>query len=445
MSNRRQFLTRAGLLSLAGIAASFPETRALQLVDYKALVVVFLSGGYDGNNVLLPVDAAYGDYSKARTALALPKDSLVSLSGTHMGHKFALSPGMRAMAGLFEQKRMAVVANVGALVEPTTVSQVLNRTAKLPPFMGSHAEQQQWVQGWMGDADQTGWGGRMVDLLPQSLTARQPLVAMGGNYTSVLPNNASLSFANSNSNANWGRVNLLNATDPAANRVEWASRLQSGNAYEAEFVRSMKTSYSDSIDFALGQKNGPTPTGVFPDKQIGRDLKFLAKHIPYSKQAGSMRQVFLVEDGGYDTHVEQLSSTVGLDARLKDVADSISAFDMSMQAQGMGAQVLTIVISEFGRTLDPASGVGSDHAWGNHWFAVGGAVKGGLVYGQNFPSLVNGGADDSSDSKRGYWVPQFSSDQFIADIGLWMGLSAAQVTVAMPNLANFKVPTVGYL
>ncbi|NBT91651.1 MAG: DUF1501 domain-containing protein [Betaproteobacteria bacterium] len=433
MSNRRQFLTRAGLLSLAGIAASFPETRALQLVDYKALVVVFLSGGYDGNNVLLPVDAAYGDYSKARTALALPKDSLVSLSGTHMGHKFALSPGMRAMAGLFEQKRMAVVANVGA------------RTAKLPPFMGSHAEQQQWVQGWMGDADQTGWGGRMVDLLPQSLTARQPLVAMGGNYTSVLPNNASLSFANSNSNANWGRVNLLNATDPAANRVEWASRLQSGNAYEAEFVRSMKTSYSDSIDFALGQKNGPTPTGVFPDKQIGRDLKFLAKHIPYSKQAGAMRQVFLVEDGGYDTHTEQLSSTVGLDARLKDVADSIGAFDTSMQALGMGSEVLTIVISEFGRTLDPAAGVGSDHAWGSHWFAVGGAVKGGLVYGQNFPSLVNGGVDDSSDSKRGYWVPQFSSDQFIADIGLWMGLSAAQVTVAMPNLANFKAPTVGYL
>jgi len=445
MSNRRQFLTRAGLLSLAGIAASFPETRALQLADYKALVVVFLSGGYDGNNVLMPVDAAYGDYSKARTALALPKDSLVSLSGTHMGHKFALSPGMRAMAGLFEQKRMAVVANVGALVEPTTVSQVLNRTAKLPPFMGSHAEQQQWVQGWMGDADQTGWGGRMVDLLPQSLTARQPLVAMGGNYTSVLPNNASLSFANSNSNANWGRVNLLNATDPAANRVEWASRLQSGNAYEAEFVRSMKTSYSDSIDFALGQKNGPTPTGVFPDKQIGRDLKFLAKHIPYSKQAGAMRQVFLVEDGGYDTHTEQLSSTVGLDARLKDVADSIGAFDTSMQALGMGSEVLTIVISEFGRTLDPAAGVGSDHAWGSHWFAVGGAVKGGLVYGQNFPSLVNGGVDDSSDSKRGYWVPQFSSDQFIADIGLWMGLSAAQVTVAMPNLANFKVPTVGYL
>jgi uncharacterized protein (DUF1501 family) len=352
---------------------------------------------------------------------------------------------MRAMATLFEQKRMAVVSNVGALVEPTTVSQVLNRTAKLPPFMGSHAEQQQWVQGWMGDADQTGWGGRMVDLLPQSLTARQPLVAMGGNYTSVLPNNAPLSFANSNSNANWGRVNLLNSTDLAANRVEWASRLQSGNAYEAEFVRSMKTAYADSIDFALGQKNGPAPAGVFPEKQIGRDLKFLAKHIPYSKQAGSMRQVFLVEDGGYDTHTEQLSSTVGLDARLKDVADSISAFDTSLQALGMGSEVLTVVISEFGRTLDPAAGIGSDHAWGNHWFAVGGAVKGGVVYGQNFPSLVNGGVDDSSDSKRGYWVPQFSSDQFIADIGMWMGLSAAQVTAAMPNLANFKAPTVGYL
>lgn len=445
MITRRQCLARAGWLSLAGLAANLPDTHALSLADYKALVVVFLSGGYDGNNVVVPVDAAYGDYSKARAALALPKDGLVGLSGSYMGHKFALSPGMRAMATLFEQKRMAVIANVGALVEPTTVSQVLNRSAKLPPFMGSHAEQQQWVQGWMGDADQTGWGGRMIDLLPASLTAREPLVAMGGNYTSVLPQNAPLSFANSNSNANWGRVNLLSTTDPAAARVEWASRLQSGNAYEAEFVRSMRTAYSDSIDFALGQKNGPTPSGVFPDKQIGRDLKFLAKHIPYSKQAGSLRQIYLVEDGGYDTHTDQLSSTVGLDARLKDVADSVAAFDTSMQSLGMGADVLTIVISEFGRTLDPAAGVGSDHAWGNHWFAVGGAVKGGVVYGQNFPALVNGGVDDSSDSKRGYWVPQYSSDQFIGDIGVWMGLSAAQLVTAMPNLANFKVPTVGYL
>jgi len=148
---------------LAGLGATLAGIRDVQAADYKALVVVFLSGGFDGNNVLIPVDGAYSDYAKARPVLALPKDSLVSLSGSHIGHKFALSPANRALARLFEQKRLAVVANAGALVQPTTMDQIRNNTAKLPPFMGSHTEQEQWIQGWMGAEDLSGWGGRALD------------------------------------------------------------------------------------------------------------------------------------------------------------------------------------------------------------------------------------------------------------------------------------------
>jgi uncharacterized protein (DUF1501 family) len=190
--------------------------------------------------------------------------------------------------------------------------------------------------------------------------------------------------------------------------------------------------------------------GTFPDSQIGRDLRFLAKQLPYSKQAGARRQVYLVQDGGYDTHTDQLStdmSNPGLETRLNAVATRMNAFDASIQAAGMNNDVITVVMSEFGRTLDPAAGAGSDHAWGNHWFALGGPVKGGVVYGNTFPTLQTGGPDDASsyDPKRGQWIPQFSSDQFMADLIQWMGLTPAQAVAVMPNLLNFPTKTIGFI
>ncbi|MBU3740305.1 MAG: DUF1501 domain-containing protein [Rhodoferax sp.] len=450
MMDRRQFLAHAGAVSMAGVGASLLGAKSVQAADFKALVVVFLSGGFDGNNMLVPVDAAYGDYAAARPSLALPKDSLVRLQGTHIGHQFGLSPAMGPLASLFAQQRMAVVANVGALVQPTTVAQVRDRTAKLPPFLGSHAEQEQWTQGWMGDENRSGWGGRVLDQLPADMRNRQPLIALARDYTALLANVAPLSLANSNASANWGRASLTSTTDPLANRVEWASRMQSGNAYEAEFARSLRSSYLDSLEFAKGQQYGAAPSGNFPDKQIGRDLRFAARHMAYSKQAGARRQIYLVQDGGYDTHTGQLltdGSNPGLEARLSDVVGSLTAFDDSIRSAGMGSEVLTVVMSEFGRTLDPAAGAGSDHAWGNHWFVLGDMVKGGVVYGSAFPTLKTGGVDDASlyEPKRGQWVPQFSSDQFVADAARWLGLSAEQTLAAMPNLANFAARTIGYI
>jgi uncharacterized protein (DUF1501 family) len=450
MINRRNFLQHAGAVSLAGIGATLAGIQNVQAADYKALVVVFLSGGFDGNNVLIPVDGAYNDYAKARPVLALPKDSLVNLSGSHIGHQFALSPANRALASLFEQKRMAVVANAGALVQPTTIDQMRNNTAKLPPFMGSHAEQEQWIQGWMGAEDLTGWGGRAMDAMSAEMKTRQPLVALSRDYTAVVSSSTTLSLANSNGGSNWGRAQLNQDDNIYRQRIEWASRLQSSNTYEYEFTRSLRAAYLDTVEFAKGQANGPDPVGMFPDMQIGRDLRFLAKHLPYSKQAGARRQVYLVQDGGYDTHTGQLSNDTnnpGLETRMSDVANSVSAFDASMQAAGMNNDVVTVIMSEFGRTLDPAAGAGSDHAWGNHWFAVGGPVKGGVVYGNTFPTLQTGGPDDASmyDPKRGQWIPQFSSDQFMSDIVRWLGLTPAQTLAILPNLANFSNKTIGFI
>lgn len=446
MMQRRSFLQHAGSLGLLGLTGTLASVRHASAADYKAVVVVYLSGGYDGNNALIPTDGAYSDYSRARPSLALPKDSLVGLSGTHIGHSFALSPAMRPLAELFEQKRLAVIANAGALVAPTTMSQYRERSVKLPPFMGSHSEQQSWVQGWMGDANRSGWGGRTMDLLaPQG---KQPLVAMTSDYTAVFANQAPLSLANSGSNSNWGNVNLLSDSDLGRQQVEWVSRMQSGNAYEREFAHSLRVAYLDSIEFAKGQMAGLEPTGNFPDVSIGRDLRYLARHLQYSKMTGATRQIYLVQDGGYDTHSGQLNTgetNPGLERMLSNTAASVAALDQSIRSAGMDGEVTIVIMSEFGRTLSPTD-TGSDHAWGNHWFALGGMVQGGKVYGDSFPSLQVGGPDDASwEPRRGWWLPQYSSDQFVADFVRWMGLTPEQTQSVMPNLANFKRQTIGYI
>jgi uncharacterized protein (DUF1501 family) len=297
----------------------------------------------------------------------------------------------------------------------------------------------------MGDEDTSGWGGRAMDVMPADMKNFQPLVALARDYTAVLGNRTSLSLANSGSGSRWGNADLSDASNLMRQRVQWASRLQSGNAYDSEFSRSLRAAYNDTVQFALGQSYGTAPAGTFADAQIGRDLRYLARHLAYSKQTGARRQIYLVQDGSnYDTHVDQLSTSTGLEMNIGEVTNSLVAFDKSVQAYGMNNDVITVVMSEFGRTVDPASGGGSDHAWGNHWFAMGGPVKGGVIYGNTFPTLQTGGVDDASLYKpyRGQWIPQFSSDQFMADL---LGLTPAQALAVMPNLVNFPKKTIGFI
>jgi len=452
-THRRLVLSGFAAVSVASVGAVLAPISTVFAADYKAIVVVFLGGGHDGNNVLVPMDGAYFDYAKSRPSLAIPRDSLLRLSGSHIGHVFGFTPSIKELHDLFERKRLAVIANVGALIEPTTVGKVLNRATKLPPFLGSHTDQEQWIQGWMGDEDRTGWGGRSMDLLPSSMRDRQPLVSLTREYTALLAKSTPLSLTESDTASNWGFVNLNDMRDPMARRVEWATRLQATNLYEREFIRSTRSAYLDTLEFSASQQNAPNLTGLFQKSQFSRlpqDLSFVAKHISYSKSNGATRQFYLVRDPGYDTHAEQLSTgdaLPGLDRRLQVVSQALGAFDKSIIDLGLDTQVLTLVISEFGRTLDPSAGAGSDHAWGNHWLALGGAVKGGAVYGSSFPTLITGGVDDASifAPMRGQWVPQYSSDQFIADAMRWVGLSGDQVVSAMPNLANFRDHGIGYI
>jgi uncharacterized protein (DUF1501 family) len=445
---RRTFLGAAGA-GLAGLAGVLAGTRQVQAADYKAVVVVFLNGGHDGNNMLVPTDGAYSDYQRSRPPLALLKDSLVALPGTQLGHTLGLPPSLQPLKALYDQQRLAFIVNAGPLIEPTTVSAVLNNTARVPPFLFSHPEQARIVQGWTGDADPSGWGGRAMEQIDPALRPRQPLVALGGESTLVTATTMPLSLGNSwQTSANWGMADLENTSSTHTQRVAWLGRLQSANLYEQEYARSLRAAFDDTVDFGRGQRLGPAPSGNFGSTDAARELRFLARHIPYAKTAGARRQIYQVAFGRYDTHANQNStdtSNPGMEIQLRELADALVAFDQSMRSLGMDREVTVLVVSEFGRTLDPASGPGSDHAWGNHWMAMGGAVKGGKLYGQAFPRLILGGPDDAANNRRGYWVPQFATDQVAADLLQWLGLTPQQTLNALPYLGNFPVRSVGYL
>ena len=179
-------------------------------------------------------------------------------------------------------------------------------------------------------------------------------------------------------------------------------------------------------------------------------MRFFAQTLPYYKASGSTRQVYFTEWGSFDTHANQrnTANTSGnddQDSQLSQLADALAAFDQAIRAAGMGNEVAVFVTSEFNRTLDPAAGNGSDHAWGSHWMVMGGQVNGAKMYGDKFPSLVLGGVDDAHNGKRGYWVPQMSSDQVAADLLLWLGLPQDKLTEVMPNLKNFAKKSVGFM
>jgi uncharacterized protein (DUF1501 family) len=416
------------------------------------LVVVFLNGGNDGNDVLVPTDAAYDDYAKARPSIAIKKDALKAFSSKQLGHSLALNPAMSALMPLYNSGKLAFLTNVGPLIEPTTVSDVLNNRAKIPPFLFSHPEQVSTVQGWMGDEDQSGWGGRALEVLGSGSPLKAPLVSVdNGGQTLVRGRRSRILSGDSWGQRNLGWANLTDKNNEWTQIVESISRLQSPNKLQAEHSKAFRGVFTDASELALGFEKTPVPKGNFANNSsIARQLKFTAQATHFYKMAGASRQIYAIQWGGFDTHVNQRSddpnsTTISQDTQLSELSAALVAFQDSLEANGMSKEVTVLVTSEFGRTLDPAAGLGSDHAWGSHWWVIGGDVKGAQIYGNKFPSLVLGGVDDGDPGKRGYWVPQYSSDQVAGDLLQWLGLPSSRFVDVMPRLANFTKKTVGFM
>ena len=440
MNNRRTVLKMATLAA----ASRFGAMNAFaQGQDYKALVCVFLFGGNDANNTVIPQGTEYTAYRAIRGSLALPDHSAQPLAVTAAaGASYALSSGLQAIHPLWAQGKLSVVANVGMLVQPTTRAQYLAGLTPVPSNLFSHSDQVVQMQaGTPNSSAGSGWAGRVADAVVHLNAAASfpPAVSMAGQQIFCKGNavqSASLIPGfdmQLNGMAMW-------PPEAAAARVQGLQAvlaLDSGSV----LVQAANKVRQDAVALSglLKGLAGGTPLAAqFPGTSIGNQLKQVAQIIRLRSQIGLKRQVFFCAVDGFDTHSGQTWNHWNL---LTQLSQALAAFQLATEEMGIADRVTAFTESEFGRTLQP-SGSGTDHGWGGHHLVLGGAVRGGDLYGR-MPVMALGGPDDAG--TRGVWIPTTSLDQYGATLAKWFGLDAGALAQVFPNLAKFDTPDLGFM
>ena len=421
-----------------------PRSRAAA-VDYRALVVLVLAGGVDGHHMLVPLDAGYGDYQRSRTSLAMVKSSLVPLSGKVSGRSFGLHPALGAWAPLYAAGRLAFVANAGPLIQPVTAAQVMAGTAPVPMFLMSHYDQALLQQGRDPLIHlSSGWAGRGVEALPREL--HNPLAAMDLSLGSVVARGPStLPAALRTGYVNWAWLDFSDPHSRGTLTLRQLAANQSTNAYQAQYLRTFQAALEADLLQSRLIPRAVTPTQDFGGSQLGDHLRQLASMLPVFVAEGFRRQVFAVNWGRFDTHDGQRGTgQYAHDTQFADLAQAVAAFDAAVHMHGLGENVTVLMLTDFGRTLRTSSGGGSEHAWGTHLFALGGAVAGGTVHGI-FPDLTLGGPDDFDVDKGGRHVPTTSTDQVAASVLRWLGVPAERLNDIVPYLHHFASPTIALM
>ncbi|MYF69552.1 MAG: DUF1501 domain-containing protein [Proteobacteria bacterium] len=444
--SRREFLQATG----AGLVATSPVVGLTQMAtpagsfsDYRALVCVFLFGGNDSFNMLVPrSDAEYNVYSRSRQNLAIDRSALLPISpliqdGAHYG----LHPNMGAIQTLFDSARVAFVTNVGPLIEPTTKEQYENGSVALPPRLFSHNDQQAQWQSLRGrEPGKTGWAGRVGDLLRRHVSDQQLAtnVSLAGNqlfqaadetvaYT--MGRNGPIPFTGMRGDA--GRNPQRRAVFQRILGADYDTIYE--RAYRDIQQRAVET--VDRVNAAL--ENAQPLSTAMPSSRLGQQLSTVARLISVREQLNMQRQIFFVSTGGFDSHDDQLVSQPPL---LGDVSESIAAFYRATVELGVASSVTTFTQSDFGRTLT-SNGDGTDHGWGGVQFVVGDAVRGRELYGR-YPRLEIGGPDDV---RRGRLIPSVSADQYAATLARWIGVPDEDLGHVAPHLHNFAQRDLGFL
>lgn len=445
---RRQFLKLSAQLAALGVttagvglgrskrllAAEAPET--LSLTDYKALVCVYLFGGNDGNNVIVPLDTSRrAAYQSLRGDLALADDELLAPITDGAGNPYALHYGLAAIQPLFAGGNLAVLLNTGQLEAPLTRA-TYRAGAAAPTNLFSHSDQTVQAQTGQPTVNGSGWGGRLLDGFDAgdslaAVSVSQPALFLQGYNASgnVIPPGTDLRLAGMNF---WPNIEAQQRRDA----LETILTLGGGNPLRQAANQAM----SDGLQLAdtLAVSNGGAVSNVvFPGTSIGNQLKEVARLIQLRAAMGPGRQVFFCSLDGFDLHSSQDWTHWYL---LNQLAEALAAFYEATDAAGLAAQVTTFTQSEFGRTLQPSGG-GSDHGWGSHHLVLGGSVQGG-IYG-TFPILELGGPDDAND--RGVWIPSIATAQVGATLGRWFGASDANLAWTFPNLVNFSTDDLGFM
>ena len=450
---RREFLKRASAASVAATAAPW----ALQLAaigdaaaataggsDYKALVCVFLYGGNDYGNTVIPYDAvSHQAYAAIRPTLAIGRDALAATAlaptlALPDGRQMALAPGLSAIKPVFDAGRLAVMLNIGTLMAPTTLAQYKSGAVPLPPKLFSHNDQSSLWQSSRPEGATSGWGGRLAD---------QFLASNG---------NATFSCINVSGNAvfmSGGQAVQYQMSAGGAVAINGANRSLFGSAACAEALRGMITgerqhwmeqelnrvtarsvNAQGTITTALATTTLQTPFET-NGNGLASQLQTVARLIGARASLGVKRQVYFVSIGGFDLHDNLMSQQPVL---LGNVASAMASFDAALVELGVAPNVTTFTASDFGRTLS-SNGDGSDHGWGSHHLVMGGAVKGGRFYG-TAPTVAVNGPDDVG---QGRLLPTTSVDQLAATLALWMGVPASDLPGILPGIVNFTQKDLG--
>ncbi len=450
MSRRRFIGSACAAVGATGLLSALAQLRLIGAVaadssgatGYKALVCLFLYGGNDSNNVLIPYDnAGYAAYAAQRTALAIPQSQLLPISPrTTDGRAWSLHPSLAEVQSLFNQGQAAVLANTGTLVRPVTLSQYQAGTAVLPPQLFSHADQQvQWQSSVPDQPFQTGWGGRLADLI-DTLNANSKIsmsISVAGENSFQVGNLVSQFAVNPS-----GAVVLSGTSGGTVNPLRFAAQQnilnqREANLFQAAFggVTASSIDASTTLNSILG---GAAPLKTaFPATGIGTQLKMIARLISAAPQLGLKRQIFFASLGGFDLHSGELPAHASL---LQQLSQGLNAFYGATVELGQANNVTTFTASDFSRTFN-TNGDGSDHGWGSHHLILGGAVQGATLYGA-IPDLVIGGPDDTG---RGRWIPTTSVYQYAATLASWFGVSATNLPVVLPNIGNFANADLGFM
>lgn len=465
--NRRQFLGHAACagIGLTGILSQLGTLRLLGATlsgqglpqgadDYKALICVFLFGGNDGNNTIIPYDQpTYDRYALNRGALALPRATIlpINVANAGPGLQYGLHPSLVRLQPHFNSGRVAGLLNVGTLLAPITKAEYLSGGAAVPPYLFSHNDQQwQWQTSVPDSPKRIGWGGRLADL--------QNALYNGGSQISMNMSIAGQNFFQAGNDvlqyhltpAGSVGLNEYNATYSPNPELYRALRDTEGLSYshifEREYAGVMNRAISNDTlvrsllatipSYTEKFANSVNPNGT--PSAIGGQLRMALRMIAGRQTLGHRRQIFFCSMGGFDTHDDQLDNHAAL---LKLLGDALSDFYQATVDLGVAADVTTFTASDFNRTYS-SNGRGSDHAWGSHQLVVGGSVQGGRLYG-SMPRFEIDGPDDTGG--RGNWIPTISTDEYASTLSKWFGVSAGDMPIVLPNIGRFAHPDLGFM
>ena len=445
-STRRQFLKRslgaAGALTTAAsmglnlsLSSRVMAQSSARFNDHKALVCVFLYGGNDSYNLLVPTEVSdYQTYQSVRQNLAYPRETLLPITpNSPQPYALGMPAEATSLHSLFTQNKLSVVANIGPMAQPITKSMLQNNASLLPPQLFSHNDQQSlWQSSTMNTSSRTGWGGRMADLIADTNdTLSMNLSLFGSNLMqagtvvqpfAISPDGPEAMVAlDANQDWNSQRVQVFQPLMQQAQHpleLAYANKIRSAEQNNQRILDALETVTPSTVTFPFGN-------------ELGEQLQMVASLIATQPLLGQRRQIYFVGMGGWDTHDAQAQLHPQLLGRL---GDALKAFQDDLTARGISQNVVTFTLSEFGRTLT-SNGDGTDHGWGGHQLVMGDAINGGDVLGQ-LPSLALNSDDDIGDGRM---IPTLSIEHMGHNLASWFGLSNNELDAVFPNASRFDM------